>query len=139
MNTISAFADQAPNFLIGLASFVGLTVLPFLVLMGTIVFMHELGHVVGLGGRRSGAGVRLPVRGGVVAGPDGDDQGDNDHQGSDAPPSCVRHPHRPASSSRCSSSGPRTNFAAASGSVGPSPYDGQSLASTHTPHAGFLA
>jgi len=47
--------------------------------------------------------------------------------------------YSPARPRRCSVSGPLTSWAAVIGSVGPSPYDGQSLASTQIPHAGFRA
>jgi hypothetical protein len=47
--------------------------------------------------------------------------------------------YNPANASRCSVSGPFTKAAAISGSVGPVPNEGQSLASTQTPHAGLRA
>ncbi len=47
--------------------------------------------------------------------------------------------YKPTIASRCSVSGPCTNAAAISGSVGPVPNEGQSFANTHTPHAGLRA
>src|ERR1700742_1902069 len=54
-------------------------------------------------------------------------------------PPTQRRRYSPAIARRCSASGPCTSAAAISGSVGPVPNDGQSLASTHTPQAGLRA
>ncbi len=72
----------------------------------------------------------------------------NEHQRRDGPTGGSRRAsdhlagvlrYKPAIARRCSVSGPCTKAAAISGSVGPVPNEGQSLANTQTPHAGLRA